>query len=110
MNGGDIERLWRAVSEAREATIRNGEKLDSLVCSVEKMSSSLFGNGQPGLRERIFKIEERFSACRQAHDEEREEIRQASRLTRGTRIAIIVAIVAGAFNLATIAIHAVVGK
>ena len=110
MNNEDQARLWEAIDEVRRTSIRNGEKLDNLAAAIDRVGISLFGNGQPGMRERLFKIEEKFGACQAAHREERDEIKQSSKLSRSTKLAIWLAVGAGLVNLATIAIHAYAGK
>jgi hypothetical protein len=110
MNGDEMTRLWEALDEVRQTSTRNGEKLDTLVVAIDRMGISLFGNGQPGLRERLFKLEASVIACQSTHREEREETKLVSRLSRSTQLAIWLAVGAGLFNLATIAIHAYAGK
>lgn len=108
----DLRAIWAKIDETHDSTIQNGAKLDGLAKDLERIAAGLYGNGQPGLRERVFKIEKKCEECEQRWQHCQENDRLKAQLGVQWRVAILTGAIGGilgAINFLVVAYHAIAG-
>lgn len=102
----DVQRLWDAIEADRKVTLANSAKLDSVLERFDEIHHELMGDGQPGMRQRLTKLEVEFQSCRMMHTAERNGDLRAVALSRSTRIAIWTVAITVVVNITSVLLHA----